>query len=386
MPKQKIDTVKINKVPLQKALVDKPQVFSSQPILYLELIENKARIQQELIGKTYKPPEDTSEYTSPPKNYKHEGLQEKQKVLDRLRSEWSPSSSPGDSRSHRSPATEIPEDSYSPDHRQEREISERSIRSDDSVTHLSVRLKSLLDGKHQSSSQPQVHIRSPSRSPTQVKYDEYQRSRERKPPPPTLEQLQQDGAYQPSTTLPQARVDSDEDLKRELIFKFELLKKSYKSSNIPEFTIHSNLDNMQKTYDMTVRRLNIDSSVESYKTYLIGGFMLVEFVLGKWLKLDMEGFTKQQILGMNNYEKLLIELGEKSYVPEGSQWPVELRLLFLVIIQAAFFLIGKMIMKKTGANLMSMMNSHMQQSDSTPAAPKRRMRSPSVNLDDLPEL
>ena len=56
------------------------------------------------------------------------------------------------------------------------------------------------------------------------------------------------------------------------------------------------------------------------------------------------------------YEKLLIELGEKSYVPEDSKWPVELRLLFLVVINAAMFIGGKMIMKKTGSNLTSMMN------------------------------
>ena len=94
--------------------------------------------------------------------------------------------------------------------------------------------------------------------------------------------------------------------------------------------------------------------------------MVVEYVFGSWLKFDMQGFTQQQILSMSSYEKLLIELGEKSYVPEGSSRPVELRLLFLIIINAALFIISKLILRKTGANLMNMANS--MNTSSTPAA------------------
>jgi hypothetical protein len=80
---------------------------------------------------------------------------------------------------------------------------------------------------------------------------------------------------------------------------------------------------MTRSYEDTVRRLSVDSTVESYKRYLIGAFMLIEYALGRWLKLDMKGYTQQQIVSMSSYEKLLIEIGERSYMPEGEQWSVE---------------------------------------------------------------
>ena len=169
------------------------------------------------------------------------------------------------------------------------------------------------------------------------------------------------------------------------MFKFELLKKSYKDNNIPEYSLHSDYSTMKKSYESTVRRLSLDSSVDNYKQFLIGGFMLTEFVFGNWLKFDMQGFTQQQILSMSSYEKLLIELGEKSYIPNGSKWPAELRLLFLIIMNAAFFIVSRMIMKKTGANIMNMVNS-MNSSSSSNTIPKKKkkMAGPSVNFDDIP--
>ena len=96
----------------------------------------------------------------------------------------------------------------------------------------------------------------------------------------------------------------DDDSKRELLFKFDLLRKSYPTAVIPDFTVHSELSSMQKAYDDTVRRLSLDSSVDNYKTYLVYGFMGCEFIFGNFLGFDMQGFTQQQILSMNSYEKL----------------------------------------------------------------------------------
>ena len=112
-----------------------------------------------------------------------------------------------------------------------------------------------------------------------------------------------------------------------------------------------------------------------------------EFLFGNFLGFDMQGFTQQQLTSMNSYEKLLIELGEKSYVPTGSKWPVELRLLFMIIMNAAFFIISKMIMKKTGANLIGMLNNMNSSPNSTDSNQrKRRMRGPNIDIGDIPDI
>jgi hypothetical protein len=119
--------------------------------------------------------------------------------------------------------------------------------------------------------------------------------------------------------------------------------------------------------------------------------MVVEYVFGKFFNFDMQGFTQQQMVSMSSYERLLIEMGEKSYVPGESKWPVELRLLFLVIINAAVFLLTKMVMKKTGSNLFGVLNSLGGMTSSvsgSQAAPqrKKKMQGPSINLDDMPDM
>ena len=54
-----------------------------------------------------------------------------------------------------------------------------------------------------------------------------------------------------------------------------------------------------------------------------------------------------------------------------------------MIMNAAFFIVSKMIMKKTGANLMNMING--MNTSSKPSAKKRKMRGPNIDLNDIPE-
>ena len=356
MPKQTHVPLRVVKVPLDRTVrTNFRKGFPRMSRLYLELIENTRKIVPKFLGKEFVPNYDS---VAPEPSLTVKNLQT---LDDGTGSIFNDSDSEDGVMSIKSDNSSI--------------LSDNDEGGDDDLTK---KLKSLLD-EDETSSIGDLTPRSVHRS-----------GRSKRRTPPTLDQLKQTGAYKAPKVVQELRGDEDfeddEDKKRELLFKFDILKKSYKGQNVPEFTIHSDYKTMERTYEHTVKKLSLDSTVESYKTYLIGGFMVVEYVFGSWLKFDMQGFTQQQILSMSSYEKLLIELGEKSYVPEGSNWPVELRLLFLIIINAAFFIISKLILRKTGSNLMGMVNS--MNATSTPASTggaKRKMKGPSINLDEIPE-
>jgi len=405
MPKKQ--ELHVVKVPLKGSILSKPQVFPRMPRLYLELIENKEKIQQDLINTEYIPPNseqnnveqnNVEQYKSPAPSQSSSN-KKFQNRLDMLLSDDNKSDiSSDDTKSDISSVDTKSDNSTNKSPSVASTVTDLSIEekedSDKDKDDLSERLKALLDDD--SESERSVPINKKSKSAD--KYSKHRDKRGHSIPtsninvPPTLAELEANGGYVPrkelrdiNQTNPQQE-QQQEDVKRELLFKFDLLRKSYPGSSIPEYSIHTDLSTLEKSYNDSVRRLSLDSTVENYKTYLVYGFMGCEFIFGNFLGFDMQGFTQQQIISMHSYEKLLIELGEKSYVPTGSNWPVELRLLFMIIMNAAFFVISKMMMKKTGANLMGMINNMSTPKQQAPTGPKRKMRGPDIDLSDLPDV
>lgn len=390
----------IIKVPLDVHSKGSAQVFPRMPRLYLELLENKAKIKQDFINKEYQHVYSESSESVP-------------------RAEpASPDSSDDDNEGSSyvyNPGVERGDGDQSDDEQSDgvRSVDDRSVGSvDDDISSMgskspgsdqgsiSKRLTDLIGDVSDNDT-----IASEKRTEKYKKRDKYSRQRDRNGHsiskaetalPPTFAELEAQGAYVPRKELRDINnvstvEQNQDDLKRELLFKFELLRRSYPKSTIPEYSVHTEYKVMLTSYEDCVRRLSLDSSVENYKQYLIYAFMFLEFVLGRFLKLDMEGFTQQQILSMSSYEKLLIELGEKTYVPEGSKWSVEVRLLGLVIMNTAFFVISKIIAQKTSVNLMNMMNSMAgaakktggDSESSTDTQPKRKMRGPDIDLEEI---
>jgi hypothetical protein len=448
MTKQNIKVVKIPLNPEEKLAMTKSQVFPRLPRLYLELLENKAKIKPDLVNKDYIPANNNYEEKEKSyKKYSNEDMNDKRNVsyekekddyemnnnkysydkdeddyknevkednntekknenenddfesrLNKYLEENKKSENDDDYTKQRSADNSINEDDYKKnDYRNDEEILEKDNKEYEQPeiktpsSDISDRLQELLDEKDEKQMSHSRDKYSRQRSYSNYKSVEHYKKQNDYPLPPTLSEIDNQTGVKRRKELRDINYithneQEEEELKRELLFKIELLKKSYPNSSIPEFSVVTDYEIMKKSYESTVRRLSLDSSVESYKSYLIGGFLVFEFILGNYFGFDMQGFTQQQILTMNSYEKLLIELGEKSYMPSGSQWPVEVRLLFLVIINAAMFIISKMIMKKTGSNLLGMINNMNTASKPNVNVNKRKMKPPNINLDEIPEV
>jgi hypothetical protein len=380
--------IKVKKIPLEAKGFNYPQEFSKMPRLYLEIIENKDKIKQDLINT-----EHNISYTNKKQYINLEPA------------------SPVKSEPEVEPELTVPTDKPEVEVEnsinfevQEEEVEETENTNDDA---LSLRLQELLGDNSDTSigdfSPGSTNMKSPDsmppkksvemakpiiketpKSPNIISPKKPKFASPAKPAAPSLKEIEKQNGISTNRNLrnlnaPGENDAGEEDQKREILFKFDLLKKSYPASDIPEYSIHTDLYVMQRSYKDCVRRLSLDSSVESYKTYLVYGFMGCEFVFGNFLGFDMSGFTQQQIISMHSYEKLLIEIGEKSYIPTEENWPVEVRLLFTIIMNAAFFIVSKMMMQKTGTNLMNMVN-NMNGSKVTDSKeqPRRKMRGPNV--------
>lgn len=140
--------------------------------------------------------------------------------------------------------------------------------------------------------------------------------------------------------------------REEYIWRFKILKKKFGDSNtevkIPEYNEFSDLNAMKLTYDSTIKELYLDDAVESYRMYLIGGSMIIEFVCTQLMDVDLGGFVAHQTKVMHRYNRLLVELGEKSYNQWGSTIPVEIRLIGAILFQAGIFYLAKIVSVKYG--------------------------------------
>lgn len=320
-----------------------PQHFPRQPIMYLELLENKDKIKKEFLNKDYHPPAHLS--PNPPHEIKEFSKVETIKDTD----------------------------------------SKSEKKEDNNEDVIEERLKRLLQDEHSPapSSPGQENYTPHKKNSPPLQFQQPQPQPQQHHLPPRLSDIQSgipSAPYYPNAN--KYNTIEDEDLKREMLFKFDMLRRSYPMSNviIPEYTQFSSLEEMTKTYDSTIRKLSIDSSVDSYKKYLVFGFMITEYVCANYLGFDMTGFTSQQIASISSYDRLLIEIGEKNYLPTGGNWPVEVRLLGMIVMNAAIFIVSKMFMDKSGLNILSKLNSMTMP---PPPTQKRKMAGPNINLNAI---
>jgi len=358
-----MSNILINKKPLDEYERILPtKNFPHMPILYLEFLENKSKVKKEYINKNYIP--------SLKKTEKHTELEKT--TLD--------PTDPARQRLLRAPHAADPSVEQAADHLGRRGDPATTLATSASVAQAeadplggaainnldSFTISDVFDDTEEDTLQREVDHDKIIENQLNSLLGEDNSTQEQdcdieKKSPPTLEELQQKKKICPQVTISRDyryAEEEDEETQKErnaVYFKYEVLRRMHPNAHIPEFTIYSDPKLMAQKYELLTKKLSLESSVDSWKRYMIVFVMGCEVVLGK-LSFDMEGFAQQQIISMSTYDQLLVEMAEKSYVPSGSKWSPEVRLFMMLTMNIVLFVISKMIFKKTGTNLLGTIN------------------------------
>lgn len=177
--------------------------------------------------------------------------------------------------------------------------------------------------------------------------------------------------------------------KEEYIWRFKILKKQYKNRNIPAYNEHDDLNQMKSEYKTILREIHLENNIDSYRSYLIGGFVAMEYVFANLLGVNLSGFTAQQMLIMDKYDVMLIELGEKQYSSWSMNAPVEVKLILFVLWQAVIFYIAKLLGDKGASSILAVFAGitgqpqQTQQNKPENQEPVKKMRGPSIKVSDI---
>lgn len=201
--------------------------------------------------------------------------------------------------------------------------------------------------------------------------------KENKKPPPIneIEANATQGKFKNLNRIAQKDM-STESLKRELLFKIEIMKKQYPKLGLPTYSMTNTVEQMRNTIDTSVKTIMLESTVTKYKRWFRIALLISEYFFTRILKMDyMSGSTQYHMKSMSEYDIMIIELGEKSY-SEGSDWPVEIRLGMLALFNTALYGLSK---KFDMPDLIALLSQFVKSED---ASEPKRMRGPTVRLED----
>jgi hypothetical protein len=374
--------IKVVKVPLDR----KPEIimpnFPIMPRLYLEQLENKTKVRPEMIGKDYNPPElehmmteipvqppvvkEEFKFTSPETDDKKSRQKSRSLRIVDLESssgigskeEYKPEPKKKievdnddtilgvfSKKSEEKKSEEKYEDNE--EHREDRSDRKEKHRSNDGLSRLLRGDINKTDSQSvsQSSNQPvsQSNSQSNNQSNSQPILEQPKSIQINPNIPPSLSEINSgkpmvEGGVRNLSYL--TKVEEEEiSKKRDLLHKFQRLRRIYPGAKIPEFTEHSDLKMMEREYDFILKDLEISQFTEQWKQYLVMAFKGLEVFLINFMEFDdIQGFAQQQATKIHKYESILAEIGEKNYISDNKKWPPELRLLGLFLSEAVMFI------------------------------------------------
>jgi hypothetical protein len=418
--------LKVIKVPLE----NKPDIimpnFPVMPILYLELLENKNKVKAELRTKEYKPNSEQLaqlQQQEPIKQEKHDDKKSKQRSLRIVDLENSAGivevlggkntikeSFSNEKLSDREEKRKIELDKddtvlgvFSKEEPKEEPREERESRSDRKAK-SSDGLSKLLRGDITSTESKPLSSISNS-PPSNATYNNNNNTTTSNTTtaqptipslPPSLSEI---NSSKPMTengvrNLAYVTKVEEEELskKREILYKFQKLKKRHPMAKIPEYSEFTDIKTLEREFNYINKDIEVTTNVDNYKDYLLYAFKGIEMFLVYYMDFpEINGFSKDQATKLNKYDEVLHEISEKNYISENKKWPPELRLIGIILFQTFSFVGAKWMIRKFEKGLGGNSNKQQQQYY-TPNNPTvqptfqssgRKMQGPDVNFDDL---
>lgn len=135
--------------------------------------------------------------------------------------------------------------------------------------------------------------------------------------------------------------------------KFGLLAGTFPNYQVPQNLDSLSLHEIEAMYERYVRHIYVCRSRDKYKIFLIIGCTAMEWFITKMLGLNASGYTMAQIRGLSNYDRLLIQLGERNYSTAESEWSLEVQILFMMGANAVIFVIANMVAGSLGEGVTS---------------------------------
>jgi len=420
--------IKVVKVPLDR----KPDIimpnFPIMPRLYLELLENRNKVKPEMIGKDYEPPgldqmimEDTYnppksetvkeefKFTSPDNDDKKSRNKSRSlRIVDLESSSGIKTEEKRPEPEYKkkieidnddtvlgvfSKKSEVSEEKSSDD-REDRSERKEKYRSNDG-------LSKLLRGDINSTEISKPILPIPQQPTVQVEQPKPVQANPLLPP--SLSEINSGRPIDVNGVRNLSYITKTEEeettKKRDLLHKFQRLRRVYPGAKIPDFSEHTDLKLMEREYDFIVKDLEIAQFTEQWKMYLTMAFKGLEWFLTNYMEFDdIQGFAQDQATKIHKYESILAEIGEKNYISDNKKWPPELRLVGLFLTQALSFTVMKYMAKAMSGG--KSRNKQQQEPyqprnyspfdpsvqpifNSQPQGPKKAFKGPDIDLDEF---
>lgn len=127
----------------------------------------------------------------------------------------------------------------------------------------------------------------------------------------------------------------------DILWSLKKLKRYQNIKSFPHYDEFTPLNDLKRILKEIKREAILDENVNQTRQYMMMGWFGLEKICTEYLSIDLSGFTAYETQNMNEYEKVLVELGERSYLNWSEGFPPEFKLLYLMVSHAALFHVKK---------------------------------------------